>query len=325
MRILVTGGAGFIASHVVDTYLAAGHDVAVLDNLSTGSLANLHPRARFYEADICDAGAVTSIFARERPDVVNHHAAQMDVRRSTRDPVYDATCNILGSLNLLLACVRHSVHKVIYISTGGAVYGEPEHIPVPEEHPIRPISPYGVSKHTVEHYLHLYALQQGPCYTTLRYPNVFGPRQSPHGEAGVVAIFAGQLLAGARPCVFGDGAKTRDYVYIDDIARANLLALDRGDNGIFNLGSGLETSDRQVFDAVRAAVGAELEPLFEAPRVGEIQRIALNASRARTVLDWQPRVPFEEGVRRTVAYHRGQLERGLQRAHQGYSPGRAHG
>jgi UDP-glucose 4-epimerase len=195
MTILVTGGAGFIASHVVDGYLAAGHDVAVVDNLSTGSRRNLHPRARFYEVDICDAEALQEVFARERPQVVNHHAAQMDVRRSGRDPVYDARCNILGSLNLLLACARHGTRKVIYVSTGGAVYGEPRAIPVAEEHPIQPISHYGVSKHTVEHYLYLSALQDGLRYTVLRYPNVFGPRQDPQGEAGVFAIFTGQLLA----------------------------------------------------------------------------------------------------------------------------------
>jgi UDP-glucose 4-epimerase len=306
MRILVTGGAGFIASHVADAYLAAGHDVAVVDNLSTGFRANVHPRARFHEVDICDPEALDSVLAAERPELVSHHAAQMDIRRSTRDPAFDARCNILGSLNLLESCVRHAVRKVIYISTGGAVYGEPRTLPVPEEHPIQPISHYGVSKHTVEHYLHLYALQHGLRYTVLRYPNVFGPRQNPHGEAGVIAIFTGQLLAGVPPQIFGDGTKTRDYVFIEDIVRGNLLALDRGDDRIYNLGSGIETSDRQVYDAVRAAVGNGPDPVDAAARPGEIQRIALDASRARAELGWEPQIPFAEGVRRVVAYCRTQ-------------------
>jgi UDP-glucose 4-epimerase len=306
MRILVTGGAGFIASHVVDAYLAAGHDVAVVDNLSTGFRANVHPAARFHEVDICDADALDGVLAGERPDLVNHHAAQMDIRRSTRDPAFDARCNILGSLNLMESCARHTVGKVIYVSTGGAVYGEPRTLPVPEEHPIQPISHYGVSKHTVEHYLHLYALQHGLRWTVLRYPNVFGPRQNPHGEAGVIAIFTGQLLAGQTPQIFGNGSKTRDYVFIEDIVRGNLAALDRGDDRIYNLGSGIETSDLQVYEAVRAAVGSGPEPGYTAARPGEIQRIALDATRARAELGWAPQIPFVEGVHRVVAYCRAQ-------------------
>jgi UDP-glucose 4-epimerase len=304
MRILVTGGAGFIASHVVDAYLAAGHDVAVVDNLSTGFRANLHPRARFYPVDICDGDALARVLAEEQPELVNHHAAQMDIRRSTRDPAFDARCNILGSLNLLEACVRQGTRKVIYISTGGAVYGEPRSLPVNEEHPIQPISHYGVSKHTVEHYLHLYAVQHALRFTVLRYPNVFGPRQNPHGEAGVIAIFAGQLLAGAQPQIFGDGSKTRDYVFVADVVRGNLLALERGDDRIYNLGSGVETSDRQVFDAVRSALNLTMEPIYAAARPGEIQRIALDASRARAELGWEPFVPFTEGVRLAVEHCR---------------------
>jgi len=306
MKILVTGGAGFIASNVADAFIAEGHEVAIVDNLETGFRENVNPKARFYENDIRDAAAMDRIFDEFKPEVVNHHAAQMDVRRSTRDPVYDAQCNILGSLNLILAAVHTGVKRFQYVSTGGAVYGEvPEaDLPVNEDYPVNPISQYGISKHTVEHYLFLYQRLYGLSYIVHRYPNVFGIRQTPHGEAGVVAIFTGQLLEG-KPCtIFGKGDKTRDYVFIEDVVRANLLTLTSPHNGILNIGSGLGTSDQEVYDAVADAVGTSLKPTYVEVRPGEVMHICLNAARAKQIIGWQSTVPFREGVRRTVEYIR---------------------
>jgi UDP-glucose 4-epimerase len=264
----------------------------------------VNPKARWYELDIRDEAAVEDLFRREGPEVINHHAAQMDVRKSTRVPVEDAAINILGSLNLILAAQRHDVRQFIYISTGGATYGEPQYVPVDEAHPINPISQYGISKHTVEHYLYLYHANYGLNSVVLRYPNLYGPRQTPHGEAGVVAIFAGQMLAGQQPRIFGDGSKTRDYCYIDDVVAANVRVLGRVGHEIFNIGTGIPTTDLAVFEAVRDAVGVRMEPIFAPPRVGEIQHVYLTAAKAERELGWRPRVPFIEGVRRAVAYYR---------------------
>jgi UDP-glucose 4-epimerase len=238
VRILVTGGAGFICSHVADGYIAGGHDVAIIDDLSRGSRDNLNPKARFYLGDVRDAEFVNSVFETEQPQVVNHHAAQMDVRRGVREPLFDASVNILGSLNILQAAVAHGCKRVIYISTGGAAYGEPQRLPVLEDDPINPITPYGISKHTVEHYLFTYRFLYGLNYVVLRYGNVYGPRQSSHGEAGVIAIFCEQMLAGIQPVIYGDGSKTRDYIFVEDVVRANLAAIERGDGEIFNIASG---------------------------------------------------------------------------------------
>lgn len=306
MRILVTGGAGFIGSHVADAFIRQGHEVAIVDNLETGFRENVNPKARFYENDIRDAAAMDRIFDEFRPEAVNHHAAQMDVRRSTRDPVYDAQCNILGSLNLILAAVRTGVKRFQYVSTGGAVYGEvpASALPVNEDYPVNPICQYGISKHTVEHYLFLYHRLYGLSYVVQRYPNVYGPRQTPHGEAGVVAIFTGLLLAGKACTIFGKGNKTRDYVFIEDIVRANLLTLESPFNGILNFGSGKGTSDQEVYQTVAAAVGSSLKPQYADVRPGEVEHICLDASRAEKILGWKPTVPFPEGVRKTVEYIR---------------------
>ena len=300
MKILVTGGAGFIGSHIVDRYLADGHDVAVLDNLSTGRQENLNPGARFYEVDITDWEAVQDVFAREKPEALNHHAAQMDVRRGVDDPAFDAMTNIIGSIYLLEAGLRNGLRKVIYASSGGACYGEPEVIPAPETCPIRPISQYGISKHTVEHYLWLYRHNDGLRYTVLRYANVYGPRQNPHGEAGVTAIFAGMMLRGERPRIFGKGDKTRDYVYIEDVVEANALALSGGDDEVLNIGTGVQTTDQEVYDAIAAATGFDQPPIYTDERKGEIRHTALDPSRARAVLGWEARVDFREGCRRAV-------------------------
>lgn len=309
MKILVTGGAGFIGSHVVDLYLAHGHQVAVVDDLSTGHRRNLNPRATFYEADIRSA-EMASIFELEKPEIVNHHAAQMDVRRSVEEPVLDADVNILGSLNLLECSRKYGVRRVVYISTGGAVYGEPEYLPCDESHPINPICQYGASKHTVEHYLFMYQLNYGLGYTVLRYPNVYGPRQDAHGEAGVVAIFTGLMLADKPVTINGDGDQVRDFVYVGDCAQANLQALRVADgSGIYNLGTGTGTSVNEVFRSLVGITGYRRDPVHGPAKLGETRRIYLDASKAARELGWSPRIGLEEGLRETVRHFR-QMELG---------------
>lgn len=308
MKILVTGGAGFIASHVSDSLLGLGHDVAIVDNLATGKRENIPARASFYEIDIREE-VLHDVFRTEEPEVVIHHAAHIDVTRSVREPGYDASVNILGSLNLLECCRTYGVRKIIYAGTGGALFGEPSYLPVDEAHPINPISPYGVSKHTVEHYLFAYEANHGIKYVVLRYPNVYGPRQDPHGEAGVVAIFSLQMLSGQQPTIFGDGTKTRDYCHVADVAAANILALNSPVSGVYNLGRGIEVSDLEVFEAVRTAVGTEITPRFAPVRPGEVQRIALDSSKAGRELGWSWKIGFVEGVAEAVEFYRDKMKR----------------
>jgi UDP-glucose 4-epimerase len=303
MKILVTGGAGFIGSHVVDAMLAVGHEVVIVDDLSTGRKQNLNPGARFYQMDIRDPG-LAEVFERERPEVVDHHAAQMDVRRSVAEPLFDADVNVRGSLNLLEAARTHGVRKVIYISSGGAAYGEPKYLPCDEDHPIDPICQYGVSKHVVEHYLFVYRHLYGLDYTVLRYPNVYGPRQDPHGEAGVVAIFSGKMLAGQPVTINGTGEQERDYVYVADCARANVLALDNGGGTIYNLGSNRGTSVNLLFSTLANIIGYSAEPRFGPAKAGETFKIYLDGTRARDQLDWSPTVDLNRGLQQTVAYLR---------------------
>ena len=309
MKILVTGGAGFIGSHVVDALVREGHAVVVVDDLSMGRREQVHPAARFYQIDIRRRDALEEIFRAERPELINHHAAQGNLRRSMAEPSFDASVNILGSLILLELSLAYSVRKFIYISSGGAVYGEPQRLPVDEAHPVHPMSAYGVSKYSVEQYLDLFGVDSGLDYAILRYANVYGPRQDPGGEAGVVAIFSRQMLAGERPTIFGDGTKTRDYVHVNDIVRANLLVMqeEKTAGRVFNLGLGREVSDRTVFELVRSAVGATVEPILVAKRPGEIDRICLDSSRAKADLGWEPTILLEDGILRTVAsYRRGE-------------------
>jgi UDP-glucose 4-epimerase len=302
MKILVTGGAGFIGSHVVDRFVADGHSVVVLDNLVTGNRANLNPKAKFVELDIRDAKGVDALFAAEKFDVVDHHAAQMDVRKSTEDPHYDADVNVLGSLNVITSAQRHGVKKFIYISTGGAVYGEPKHLPVTEDHPVNPECPYGISKHTVEHYLYLYRLLYKMNYVVLRYPNIYGPRQNPHGEAGVVAIFTGLMLDGKTPKIFGNGKQLRDYLFVGDVAEANVLALTKGDGEIINLGTEKGTSVLELVEHISKLTGFTGQPEFCPARAGEIFQIYLCAKKAEKVLGWKVRTNVAEGLRQTVAW-----------------------
>ncbi len=305
MRILVTGGAGFIASHVSDAYINFGNQVAVIDDLSRGRRQNLNSQAHFYEGDIRDREFVRRSFAEFKPEIVNHHAAQMDVRRGVREPIFDVQVNILGSLNLLEEAVTHGVRRFIYISTAGAAYGEPERLPVPEDYPINPITPYGISKHTIEHYLFTFSHLFGLNYVVLRYGNVYGPRQSSQGEAGVFAVFCEQILSGMLPVIYGDGSKTRDYVYIDDVVAANVAALGKGQGEIFNVASGQPTSDLEVFTLICELLGRrELRARHVSVRPGEIHDIYLDVSKAAQLLDWSPKVSLAEGASRTVAFFR---------------------
>lgn len=305
MKVLVTGGAGFIASHVVDAYLEKGLDVVIVDDLSRGSKSNLHPKARFYKADIRDYDAMRGIFEKERPDYINHHAAQMDLRRAVFEPAFDAETNIVGSIHLLNLAVEFKTKRIVYASSGGATYGEPVYLPMDEDHPVNPITPYGISKHTVEHYLFNYRVLYGLEYVVLRYGNVYGPRQSSQGEAGVVAIFCEQLLAKETPKIFGNGGKTRDYVYVTDVAQANARALEHGDGQIFNIAFGLPTTDYEIFEAVCQALDIPtVQPTYTAKRPGEIEHCYLKIERAKQGLHWTPRVSLAEGLQTTAAFFR---------------------
>ncbi len=303
MNILVTGGAGFIASHIVDAYLEAGHKVCVVDNLSTGRKENLNAGAQFIEIDICDP-AIEEIFAANNFDTVNHHAAQMDVRKSVEDPAYDARNNVLGIINLLQNCARFSVSKFIFSSTGGAVYGEQQQFPADEEHPNWPVSPYGISKLSGEKYIHYYFHNYGMQYVVLRYANVYGPRQNPFGEAGVVAIFSTRLLTGQKAVIYGDGIQTRDYVYVGDVVRANVLALGYLDNGCFNIGTSIETDVNVLFAKINELTHAAQEEIHEPPKEGEQMRSVLSYERAKGQLGWQPEISLDEGLHKTVEWFR---------------------
>ncbi len=299
MKILVTGGTGFIGSHVVDAYLAEGHEVIVVDDLSTGRLDRVRPDSRFYQVDIRDA-ELERVFAEEKPQIVSHQAARANVREAMEKPLLYADVNVLGSLNLLECCRRHGVQKVIYASTGGATYGEAQILPVPEEHPVNPLDPYGASKHHVEHYLYLYRANYGLDYTVLRYPNVYGPRQDPYGEAGVIAIFTGQMLEGGEPVINGSGDQERDFVYVPDVAQANVCALTRGGGNIYNIGSGVGTSINQIFTLLARLTGYNAPARHGPAKQGEVFKVYLDAKRACDELGWVPRISLEAGLADTV-------------------------
>jgi UDP-glucose 4-epimerase len=303
MRVIVTGGAGFIGSHVSDRLLNAGHDVVIIDDLSTGHRTNIPTGALFYECDIRDQ-RMTEIFTEVQPDAVCHLAAQMSVRVSLEEPRRDASINVEGTVNLLEAAVSTSRPKIIYASTGGAIYGEPRSLPCDEDHPIVPLSHYGISKHTVEHYLELYAGLYDLDYTALRLPNVYGSRQDPHGEAGVVSIFAGLMLTGSPITIFGDGTQERDFVFVSDIAAAFEAALTRGSRLSINLGSGRGTSVLEIRDELQRLVSDAIETRFQAERPGEVYRIYLTGDRAAAELGWRPQVSLAEGLAQTLRWVR---------------------
>ncbi len=303
MKILVTGGAGFIGSHVCDEFLSHGHEVIALDNLSSGKRDNLDPRVKLVVQDIRSPDAAAFI-ERERPDVLCHLAAQMDVRRSVEDPRFDAEANILGMLNLLEASRKAGVKKVIFSSTGGAIYGEQDVYPAPENHVTRPVSPYGVSKAAGELYLGYYRAQYGLKSTALRYANVYGPRQNPHGEAGVVAIFSQRLVA-SRPCtIFGTGKQTRDFVFGKDVARANYLAFESDVEGAVNIGTGIETDVNRLYELLAQAAGAKAKASYADAKPGEQLRSCIANGYAKKALGWEPKVNVEEGLAETIRFFR---------------------
>jgi UDP-glucose 4-epimerase len=298
MKILLTGGAGFIGSWVAERYIKEGHNVLILDDLSTGRMENIPESAAFIKCDIRDDDAVRRAFAEFRPDVVNHHAAQIDVRKSVEDPAYDASVNIIGTIRLLESSVKSGVKRFIFASTGGAIYGEPANIPADEKTPPMPISAYGTSKYAVEKYLeyyrHIYSLDS----VALRYANVYGPRQNPHGEAGVIAIFCSRILTGKACTIFGDGEQTRDYVYAGDVARANLSALS-SPSGSYNIGTQIETSVNGLISELVAASGIKFPVDYADARAGEVGRISLDVRLAGKVLDWAPSVFLAKGIKET--------------------------
>ncbi|MFH0947869.1 MAG: NAD-dependent epimerase/dehydratase family protein [Elusimicrobiota bacterium] len=321
LKILVAGGAGFIGSNIVDAYIQQGHSVIVVDNLITGRKENLNPKAKFYNTDITNKKRIMQIFETEKPDIVNHHAAQIDVRKSVADPIFDATTNILGTINLLENSVRYGVKKFIFASSGGVMYGEcgtrrgesPTENKTPE-----PLSPYGIAKRSVEYYLNYYAKISGLKYTALRYGNVYGPRQDPRGEAGVVTIFINRILANEqvnpalpqktlrKGCVniFGDGEQMRDYVFVSDIVNANLIALIKGENEIFNIGTGKTESVNQLFYELSKITGYSQKPVYEYQRTGELFKSSLDVRKAKKILGWSAKIKFSDGLKKTVDYFR---------------------
>jgi len=304
MKVLVTGGAGFIGSHIADGVLAAGHEVVILDNLSSGKRENVPAGAQFVEADIRSDEAA-DVIRHGGFDAVIHQAAQIDVRKSVTDPRYDADVNLLGILNLLEASVAGGVKRFLFASSGGACYGEQDIFPAPETHPTRPVSPYGASKASSELYLGYYGFEKKLSWCALRYANVYGPRQDPHGEAGVVAIFSGKCLKGEPCTIFGDGKQTRDYVYVGDVARANVLALSSDYVGPLNIGTGIETDVVQLHAGIARATGAEQEPVFAPPRAGEQKRSCIDPRKASEVLGWRPQVSLEQGLAETARFFAG--------------------
>jgi UDP-glucose 4-epimerase len=306
-RILVTGGAGFIGSHIVDEYINLGHEVWVVDNLSTGKLENVNPKARFHNLDIQDE-AIIKFFEKWKFDVLNHHAAQMDVRISVNNPVFDAQTNIMGSLNLYEAAKRTNVKKIIFASSGGTVYGEQEYFPADEQHPLNPCSPYGVAKLANEKYLYYYSNVHKIESAILRYANIYGPRQNPYGEAGVVAIFINKMLKGKSPVINGDGMNTRDYVYVEDVVRANVLALEENFSGIYNIGTAAENDVNYIFRTLKAFIGAQCEEIHGEAKTGEQRRSVLSCSKIYEKAGWQPNIEFEKGLGLTVNWFKENTE-----------------
>ncbi len=301
MKVLVTGGAGFIGSHIVEALLAAKHEVVVIDNLSSGKKENLPSEVPLYEVDITDS-VIDNVIKESKPQVIIHQAAQVAVPVSLRDPLFDANVNIMGTLNLLEACRSYAVEKFIFASSA-AVYGNPLYLPVDEEHTVRPLSGYGIAKHTVERYLEMYQELCGLRWTALRYANIYGPRQDALGEGGVVAIFINKLLSGQSPTIFGDGEQTRDFVFVKDVATANLLALEQGDNQILNISTGKAATVNELYVLLRQTIKSTLEPVYGPPRAGDIVHSYLANQKAMQYLDWQPTFSLAQGLQETAQYY----------------------
>jgi UDP-glucose 4-epimerase len=306
MKVLVTGGAGFIGSHLVDRLVQEGHEVVVIDNLSTGKRKNVNRAATFYKADI-QSSRLERVFRNERPSVVMHLAAQMNVRRSVDDPMFDASVNILGTLNVIEQAARHGARKVVFASSGGAIYGEQDIFPAPESHPTRPLSPYGISKLSGEHYLSYYQRVSGIQTVSLRFANVYGPRQDPEGEAGVVAIFIQKMLTGEQPVINGNGRQTRDFVFVEDVVEANLLVMGQGIEGVFNVGTSSETTVNELFAILKELAKSDCKEVHGPAKKGEQLRSTIDATKLHQQLGWEPKVGLSEGLSKTVDYFRGRL------------------
>jgi len=302
-KVLVTGGAGFIGSHLVDELVSRGYQVIVIDNLSTGKKENLNPRAKFYKLDIQDS-KISDVFQEEKPEIVFHLAAQINVRKSVEDPIENGKNNIMGSLNLLENCKKFKIQKVVFSSTGGAIYGDANIIPTPEDYIESPLSPYGIEKLAVDKYLNYYYRVFGLPYISLRYANVYGPRQNPKGEAGVIAIFIDKMLSGQQPIINGDGKQTRDFVYVKDVVRANLLALSKSQVGIFNVGTGRETNINSIFQELRKLINSDFKEIHGPAIPGEQKRSCLDYSKIKKELGWEPQYSLEEGLKETVEWFR---------------------
>lgn len=305
MKILITGGAGFIGSQVVDRYISEGHEVVIVDSLVTGQERNINPKATFYKCDVTSI-ELKEIFQKEKPDVVNHHAAQMNVRRSIEEPVYDTHTNVIGLINVLSCSAEAKVKRFIFISSGGAVYGDAPVLPTSEQTQPVPLSPYGMAKYVGEQYVQLYHRLYGLSYVILRYANVYGPRQNPDGEAGVIAIFINNMMQGKKAVIFGDGQQTRDYVYVADVVTANSHALVAGDNSIINLGTGKEASVLEIHNLLQEVLEKNEKPVFAEKREGEVSRGALHCHAAKNALGWEATVNLKEGILKTVQWFKEQ-------------------
>ncbi|ENK1242702.1 NAD-dependent epimerase/dehydratase family protein [Clostridium botulinum] len=294
MKVLVTGGAGFIGSHIVDLLIEEGYNVVVVDNLYHGKLENINPKAKFYRADIRDR-YIKNIFNKEKPDYIIHQAAQINVANSINYPILDAEINILGTINILDACKNNDVKKIIYPASA-AIFGEPKYLPIDEKHPLNMISPYGVSKHTVEHYLYVYNKLYGINYVSLRFSNVYGPRQDFSGEGGVISIFCNRMASGKRPIIFGNGEQVRDFIYVKDVAKATLLAMESDENGIFNACSNIQTSINQLVEVINKIINKNLKPIYFENRKGDIKFSYMSYEKIKKHLDWEPKYNIEDGI-----------------------------
>ena len=306
MKVLVTGGAGFIGSHLVDRLVLEGHEAIVVDNLATGKRRNINRAARFYKMDI-QSWRLERVFRNERPNVVMHLAAQMDVRKSVEDPMFDAQVNVLGTLNVLQHAVKHGVRKVVFSSSGGAIYGEQETYPAPETHVTRPLSPYGLSKLCGEQYLSYFQRVSGLQAVSLRYANVYGPRQDPEGEAGVVAIFIQKMLNNEQAVINGNGRQTRDFVFVDDVVEANLAMMGQETQGTYNVGTGVETSINDLFRILVQHTGSNCKEVHGPSKKGEQPRSVIDNTKLRHEVSWEPKADLSEGLKKTVDYFRERL------------------